>query len=86
MVLKESCSCRCCNKDTHVSCWTRVVSFGDIISGVVYKSLSPKGLLVQVLFWGLGVAFGDHFVIIYFHGVENQRHGHNWPTFQLFNA
>jgi len=86
MVSKESHLCRCCDMDVFISCCTKVVSFGDIISGVVFESLSLDGLLVQLLFRGLSVVFGDCSIDICFHIVEDWRNGYNWPRFQLFNT
>jgi hypothetical protein len=50
MVLKERHLCKCCNKDAPVSSYTKVVSFGDIISGLAFEFLSLEGLMIQVLF------------------------------------
>ncbi len=55
IVSKESLSCKCYDNEALIPYCAKRVSFEDKIFGVGFKFLSPEGLLVQVLFWGLGV-------------------------------
>ncbi len=71
IILEESRSCRCCNRDALVSYCTEGVSFNDNISNVGFKFLSLEGLPIQVLFWALGVQSNAHLADMCFLGVED---------------
>jgi len=71
MISKENRLCKCYNRDVPISYRAEVVSFNDIIFDVAFKSLSLEGLLVWVLFHGLGVAFDVCFANMHFLNVED---------------
>jgi hypothetical protein len=73
IILKESILCKCCNNEAPISCYAKGVSFEDKISNVSFKSLSPKGFLVQVLFQGLGVGSSVHYTDVHFPGAEDGK-------------
>jgi hypothetical protein len=71
MVLKEKMLCKCYNSDVPISYCAKRVSFKDKISSVGFEFLPPKGLLVQVLFWGLGVISSVCSIDVHFLGAKN---------------
>ncbi len=77
IVSEESLSCKCYNNEALVSCCARGVSFGDKIFGVGFKSLSPVGLSIWVLFWGFSVVFSVRSIGVHLPNVEDGGHGFN---------
>ncbi len=86
MVLEESCSCKCYNNNVPISYYTKGVSFNDNIFNLGSESLSPKGLPIRVLLRRLGVVSDVCATDVCFPCVEDWRHNHNQPKFQLVNV
>ncbi len=86
IVSEESLSCKCCDNEAFVFCYTEGVSFKNKIFSLGFKSLSPKGLPIWVLFRRFNVGFGVQFVNVCLPSVEDGKHGLNWPKVQLLNT
>ncbi len=86
IVSEENLSCKCCESEAFVFCYAKGVCFKNKIFSLGSESLSPKGLPIWVLFGRFNVGFGVQFVNVCLLGVEDGKHGLNWPKVQLLNA
>jgi len=86
IVSEESLSCKCCDSEAFVFCYTKGVSFKNKIFSLGFESLSPKRLPIWVLFGRLNVGFGVQFISVCLPGVEDGKHGLKWPKVQFLNA